>query len=162
MGARVAVVKSPEELTDRFRSQGLKVTPQRQAIFRILHGSTVHPTAESVHAEVVEDLPMVSLRTVYQTLNELTAMGELGQLDVGRGSARFDPNLDPHQHLVCSRCGQVEDIFVDVPAMRVPTDPHGFTVTHTEVVFRGVCAACVDADRPTSTPNNPTTRNKEA
>ena len=158
----MSAMKSPEELTDRFRSQGLKVTPQRQAIFRILHGTTVHPTAESVHADVVEDLPMVSLRTVYQTLNELTAMGELGQLDVGRGSARFDPNLDPHQHLVCSRCGRVDDILIDVPPMAVPTDPHGFQVTHTEVVFRGLCADCVAADGSTPSSTNPTNQNKEA
>ena len=136
-------VKSPEELTDRFRSQGLKVTPQRQAIFRILHGSTVHPTAESVHAEVVEDLPMVSLRTVYQTLNDLASMGELGQLELGTGSARFDPALEPHQHLVCERCGTVQDVHVDFTDVRVPrAELAGFRVATTQIVFRGLCAAC--------------------
>ena len=81
-------MKSPEELTQRFRSAGLKVTPQRQAVFQALHGSRVHPTAESIHAAVVAELPMVSLRTVYQTLNDLTAMGELSQFELGTGSAR--------------------------------------------------------------------------
>ena len=152
-------MKTPEELTDRFRSEGLKVTPQRQAVFRVLHGSTVHPTAESVHAAVVRDLPMVSLRTVYQTLNDLTAMGELGQLDVGLGSARFDPNLDPHHHLVCDRCGRVEDAPVDVLEASLPATgaaAGGFRVTRTEVVFRGQradCAAAVPADQPTNQHN---------
>jgi Fe2+ or Zn2+ uptake regulation protein len=152
----MATVKTPDELTDRFRSEGLKVTPQRQAVFRVLHGSTVHPTAESVHAAVVRDLPMVSLRTVYQTLNDLTAMGELGQLDVGLGSARFDPNLDPHHHLVCDRCGRVEDVAVDVLEASVPA-AGGFRVTRTEVVFRGQCADCaaaVPADHPTNHQHN--------
>lgn len=149
----MTAVKTPEELTDRFRSQGLKVTPQRQAVFRVLHGSTVHPTAEAVHAEVVRDLPMVSLRTVYQTLNDLTAMGELGQLDVGLGSARFDPNLDPHHHLVCDRCGRVDDVVVAVLDAAAPADAGGFQVTRTEVVFRGTCAACAalaSIDHPTN------------
>ena len=158
----VLLVKSPAELTELFRDQGLKITPQRVCIFEALFGSTEHPTAETVYEQVRVEMPSISLRTVYQTLNELTAMGELGQLDVGRGSARFDPNLDPHQHLVCTGCGRVEDTFVDVPPLHVPTDPHGFTVTRTEVVFRGLCAACADADRPTTSPTKPTTRNKEA
>lgn len=157
-------MKTPAELTDRFRSEGLKVTPQRQAVFRVLHGSTVHPTAESVHAAVVRDLPMVSLRTVYQTLNDLTAMGELGQLDVGLGSARFDPNLDPHHHLVCDRCGRVEDVAVDVLEASLPESgaaAGGFRVTRTEVVFRGQCADCAAAV-PTVHPTNHQHNIKEA
>jgi len=148
-------VKTPDELTDRFRSQGLKVTPQRQAIFRILHGSQVHPTAEAVHAEVVQTMPMVSRRTVYQTLNDLTAMGELGQIDVGLGSTRFDPNLAPHHHLVCERCGRVDDLAVEEPEAAVPA---GFRVRRTEIVFRGQCASCAAATPST----NPIPTTKEA
>jgi Fe2+ or Zn2+ uptake regulation protein len=139
------VVKSPAELTDLFRRQGLKVTPQRQCIFRILNGSGVHPTAESVYAEAVGEMPTISLRTVYQTLNDLTAMGEIQQLDLGTGSARFDPNTDGHHHLVCTRCGKVRDLYADFPAVRVPKGRHGFTVTSTEIVFRGVCEECAAA-----------------
>ena len=136
-------MKTPEELTDRFRAEGLKVTPQRQAIFRALHGSTEHPTAEAVHADVVRELPMVSLRTVYQTLNDLASMGELGQLELGTGSARFDPALDPHQHLVCDRCGRVQDVHGDFTDVRVPrAELAGFRVATTQIVFRGLCAAC--------------------
>ena len=138
-------MRTPDELTDRFRSQGLKVTPQRQAIFRILHGDEAHPTADSVHARVVQDMPMVSLRTVYQTLNDLTAMGELGQIDVGTGSARFDPNLAPHHHLVCDDCGRVDDLVVDYPDVTVPDALAAqFEVTRTEIVFRGRCAKCAE------------------
>lgn len=146
-------MKTPDQLTDRFRSQGLKVTPQRQAIFRILHRNEAHPTAEAVHAEVVRRMPMVSLRTVYQTLNDLTAMGELGQLDVGTGSARFDPNLAPHHHLVCDRCGRVDDLAVDYPGVAVPAgSATDFEVTRTEIVFRGYCASCASTDDATRSP----------
>src|SRR3954453_20904308 len=120
-------MKSPAELTELFRARGLKVTDQRQAIFRVLHESPVHPTAEAVHAEVVRDLPRVSLRTVYQTLNDLAAMGELRQLELGTGSARFDPNLARHHHLVCDGCGQVLDLEVEFPEISVPPGlDHGF------------------------------------
>lgn len=150
-------MKSPEQLTDRFRSEGRKITPQRQAIFEILHGNDLHPTAEVVHASVVRDLPAVSLRTVYQTLNDLAAMGEIGQIDLGTGSARFDPNLVPHHHLVCEACGHVEDLHVAYPDVAVPADAaRGFEVTHTDIVFRGVCASC--AGPATS---QPTTSNQK-
>lgn len=155
-------VKTPDELTDRFRSEGLKVTPQRQAIFRVLHGSRVHPTAEAVHAAVTSDLPMVSLRTVYQTLNDLTAMGELGQIDVGTGSARFDPNLEPHHHLVCDSCGRLVDLPVDFPEVTVPPGAgEGFEVTRTEIVFRGRCATCSPVGASSSTHPNHTDTKEE-
>ncbi len=136
-------MKSPDQLIDLFRARGLKVTPQRQCIFRVLHGSTVHPTAEAVHAEVVAEMPTVSLRTVYQTLNDLADMGELVSFDVGTGSTRFDPTLDPHHHLVCDGCGRIHDLHADFGEVAVPAGADlGFTVTATEIVFRGLCGDC--------------------
>lgn len=145
-------MKSPAELTELFRAQGLKVTPQRVGVFRALHGSQEHPTAEAVYAQVRAEMPTISLRTVYQTLNDLASMGELGQLELGTGSARFDPTLEPHQHLVCDRCGRVQDVHADLTDVRVPRgELDGFRVATTEIVFRGVCADCqneaVSADR---------------
>jgi Fe2+ or Zn2+ uptake regulation protein len=140
----VLVVKSVDELTEQFRDRGLKVTPQRQSIFRTLSSSTVHPTAESVYAAVSSEMPTISLRTVYQTLNDLAAMGELSALDLGTGSTRFDPNLEPHHHLVCDDCGSIEDLHAEFPGVTVPPggEGQGFEVRTTEIVFRGRCAAC--------------------
>jgi Fe2+ or Zn2+ uptake regulation protein len=137
-------VKSPDELTEIFRSRGLKMTPQRQCIFRVLHRmSGVHPTAEAVHAAVVDELPTVSLKTVYQTLNDLSAMGELHHIDLGTGSGRFDTTLSAHQHLVCDRCGRVWDVHSDFTEVRLPEDvASGFRVSSTDIVFRGQCAHC--------------------
>ena len=149
-------MKSPTELTELFRAQGLKVTPQRQCIFRALHDNPEHPTAEAVYASVSSEMPTISLRTVYQTLNDLASMGELVQLELGTGSARFDPNLDAHHHLVCDRCGRVLDVDVDASTVKVPSaGRRGFNIETTEIVFRGVCADCARLER--STPSNPST-----
>jgi Fe2+ or Zn2+ uptake regulation protein len=138
----LAFVKSPAELTELFRDRGLKVTPQRQCIFRVLHGNEVHPTAESVYAAASAEMPTISLKTVYQTLNDLAGMGEILQLDLGTGSTRFDPNVEGHHHLVCTRCGKVRDLYV-AARVRVPDDQlGGFTVNTTEVVVRGLCEQC--------------------
>jgi len=138
-------MRSPAELTEAFRARGLKITPQRQAIFRVLHDSETHPTAEAVYATVSTEMPAISLRTVYQTLNDLAEMGELQALDLGTGSARFDPNVADHHHLVCDGCGHVVDVDCDISALATSSH-HGFHVERTQVIFRGRCASC--ARRP--------------
>lgn len=137
----------PDELQERYRQAGFRLTPQRQAVFGVLHDNTAHPTAESIHAAVTARLPNVSLRTVYSILGELSEMGEVLQLELGTGSFRFDPNTEPHHHAVCERCGTVRDVFVDHPDVR-PADAQGdgFRITGTEIVFRGVCAPCAAAE----------------
>ena len=148
-------MKSPAELTELFRSRGLKVTPQRQCIFRVLHGNAVHPTAEGVYAAAAEEMPTISLKTVYQTLNDLAAMGEIQQLDLGTGSSRFDPNIDGHHHLVCTNCGKVRDLYLN-PRLRVPAEQlDGFTINSTEVVLRGLCDECLHPTEASPTPTNP-------
>ena len=91
-------------------------------------------------------MPTISLRTVYQTLNDLAAMGELVQLELGTGSARFDPNLDGHHHLVCDHCGKVLDVEADLAELDLPEERRqGFVIDVTQVVFRGMCPECAAA-----------------
>jgi len=144
------IVRSPPDISGAFRAQGRKLTPQRQAIFTALFDNPTHPTAEAVYDMVRAQMPSISLRTVYQTLNDLAAMGEIHQVDLGLGSARFDPNTDPHHHLVCSRCGAIVDIDSSVAEPVVPPGQGvGFVVESTDVIFRGACGPCAGAQRLT-------------
>lgn len=140
----VKCVKSPEELASAFRAAGLKVTPQRQLLFRLLHGNEMHPTAETLYGVAVAEMPGISLRTVYQTLTDLAAMGELQQIQLG-GAARFDPNVDDHHHSVCTTCGDVRDVYVpDAGAISV-AGLDGFSVYAARIVFSGKCPQCASA-----------------
>jgi Fe2+ or Zn2+ uptake regulation protein len=135
-------VRPPAELVDAFRSRGLKVTPQRQLLFRLLHDTTQHPTAEALFAQASDRMPGISLRTVYQTLNDLTAMGELQQVSFDTGPAHFDPNVADHHHAVCDTCGTIVDVYVD-GADRLAIDGlDGFRPDTTSIVFHGSCAMC--------------------
>ncbi len=137
-------MRTPEELTELFRGSGRKVTAQRQCIFRILQDDETHPSAEVVHAAAVREIETISLKTVYQTLHDLSELGEVVALDVGTGSRRFDPNVDgAHHHLVCRACGSVRDLVVDFPDLAVPRGAElGFEVGSAEVIFRGLCPQC--------------------
>ncbi len=134
-----------------FRARGLKVTPQRECIFDVLWGAEGHPSAEAVYAEARTRMPTMSLKTVYQTLHDLTEMGEVQQLDLGTGASRFDPNVDVHHHLVCTGCGKVRDLYADYSRIEVPIEAQqGFAVGSAEVVFRGLCGECAATSTSTT------------
>jgi Fe2+ or Zn2+ uptake regulation protein len=137
-------MRTVDDLTERFRAQGLRVTPQRQAIFRLLQGDASHPTVEALFDRARTDMPTISLKTVYQTVHDLESMGEVELIHLGTGSVRVDPNVESaHHHLICTVCGRVRDVLVDVRDLRLPArDRRGFTVSDVEVHFRGVCEDC--------------------
>ena len=137
-------MKSSDQLTMLFRERGLRVTPQRQVIFRLLYGDDAHPTVESLYERAVAEMPTMSLKTVYQTVHDLEALGEVDVLDLGTGSLRVDPNVEhPHHHLVCRSCGRVRDLPIEFDGLRVPGRyRRDFTVDAVQVIFRGRCDNC--------------------
>lgn len=133
-------VRAAADVTQAFRDRGLKVTPQRQVLFEILCDHAGHPCADTVFAEASKRMPGISLRTVYHTLTDLVAMGELGVLSVDSGATRFDPNVEPHHHTVCRSCGAVGDVYL--AEFDRPPSLDGFVVDSVGVIIRGLCATC--------------------
>jgi Fur family transcriptional regulator, peroxide stress response regulator len=133
-------MRTPRELTVAFRERGMKDTPQRQAIFAHLHSYLGHPTAEAVYVAIAQDMPSISLRTVYQTLNDLVAMGELTSVDLEGGAVRFDPNTTDHHHALCRRCGSLADVDLDLSSLSLQL--RTFCPDSMQVVVHGLCASC--------------------
>jgi len=132
-----------EQLCEALRERGLKVTPQRRLIFEALQESTEHPSAEDIYRAVTEVMPDVSVATVYHTLNDLVAMGELVELDLGEGKMRYDPCTNGHCHLVCLGCRSVVDVMRQPDFHRLlPEGALGYQVERCEVVFYGHCPEC--------------------
>src|SRR5262245_1757017 len=134
-------MKSSDELTALFRERGFRVTPQRQAIFRLLHGNDNHPTVESLFERARTEMPTISLKTVYQTVHDLEALDEVQVLDLGTGSLRVDPNVeDDHHHLVCTECGRVRDLPMELDGLPVHSrHRRRFTDDDVPVILRGRC-----------------------
>lgn len=129
-------------LLDRLRDRGWRLTAQRRVIAEVMTGDHVHLAADEVLERSRRVLPEVSLATVYNTLNELVAIGELVELPHADGRKRYDPNVEErHHHLVCVDCGRMLDVRADDP--RLPADQqHGFEVLGVEVTFRARCPDC--------------------
>jgi Fe2+ or Zn2+ uptake regulation protein len=137
-------MKTNDQLTALFRERGLRVTPQRQMIFGLLQGNDTHPTVESLYERAQSEMPTMSLKTVYQTVHDLEALGEVSVLDLGTGSLRVDPNVEhAHHHLVCTACGRVRDLPVEFDGLRLTGRlRREFTVDSVQVIFRGRCDTC--------------------
>ncbi len=135
-----------------FRERGLRVTPQRERLFRILEESDGHPTIEALYEAARREMPTIALKTVYQTVYALAALGEVQLLDLGTGSYRVEVTVErPHHHLVCTSCGQVRDLFIDFPGLDLsPAQQEGFHVAIAEVTFRGLCPDCAEHHPGTS------------
>lgn len=136
----------PADLVDAFRARGLKVTPQRQLLFRLMHDNRQHPTAEQLYIKASEQMPGISLRTVYQTLTDLASMDELRPVTFGSGPTHFDPNIRDHHHAVCSRCGHITDVYVDGTGRLDIEGLAGFDTDGVSIVFSGTCAQCAGND----------------
>lgn len=135
-------------LLERIRARGWRVTPQRRAIAGAFVGDHVHLTAQEIHERAVATLPEVSLATVYNTLNELVAAGEIAEVDFLSGPCRYDPNVgpEPHHHVLCTTCGQLFDVQpwgIDELALP-PRQRHGIDLDGVRVLFHGTCRNCAD------------------
>jgi Fe2+ or Zn2+ uptake regulation protein len=135
-----------QRLVAALRERGQRVTSQRLVIGRLLRELDRHVTAEEVLRRASEQLPGVSLPTVYATLDLLTELGEARRVSVG-GPVLYDPRTEDHVHLRCRACGTVEDPELDLDPTRAlrAARAAGFEADSAELVVEGRCATCAAA-----------------
>jgi Fur family ferric uptake transcriptional regulator len=125
---------------------GLKATRQRERIVRAFFAAGRHISAEELHRQIRAQDPGVGLVTVYRTLKLLRQAGLATARAFGDGYARFDPNPADwtHHHLICTRCGKVQE-FQDADLRNMEEKVarrHGFTVTEQKLELYGLCKEC--------------------
>lgn len=118
---------------------------KREAILSVIRGTTIHPTAEWVYQALKPQFSDLSLGTVYRNIAQFKEKGLIMSVGVVKGQERFDGNVRPHSHFVCSSCGAVLDVSGDYVGReccaQVAAQYH-FRVDSSEVIFHGVCAEC--------------------
>jgi Fur family peroxide stress response transcriptional regulator len=134
-----------EELVAKLKERDCRLTPQRMAVLKTLAVSDGHPSVEQIYERIKPDFPMTSLATVYKTVTLLKEMGEVLELGFGDGSNRYDGNKPyPHPHLICTRCGAIEDLDVDTLSeipQRIAQDT-GYRIVSHRLDFFGLCPRC--------------------
>lgn len=142
-------MKSVTELVVLFREEGLRITPQRRAIFELLTGDGSHPSADEVYRRVTETMPDVSRATVYNTLRELAELGELVPVEgFGDGQTRYDVETGPHHHLFCIRCHALVDLHQEFAGVALPPAAgDGYQILRSQVTFYGICPDCQRRER---------------
>jgi Fe2+ or Zn2+ uptake regulation protein len=138
------------DLVALLHDRGQRVTSQRLVILRELRRRARHATVEEIHASVRDELPGISVPTVYAVAELLVELGLVRKLDVGVGCWLYDARTRAHQHAVCRECGAVEDldVAIDAEALLAGARHVGFAPERAEAVVHGLCAACAARAKP--------------
>lgn len=121
-----------------------KRSKQRDAIINFLRTRKDHPTADEVYVNLRQEIPNISLGTVYRNLSLLAAQGEILRLSCDGRVDRFDGFTHPHYHFMCMDCGDVSDVELDMTELltkSAASHTDGLITEHT-VLFKGYCHRC--------------------
>jgi len=139
------------ELLHKFRElcrqRDLAVTHQRITIYEALSSMPGHPSPEQVYECVRQQISSISLATVYKTINTFIETGIVHEASLHHGSIRLDSNLEPHHHMVCTKCKTIFDLKQGAigPVLLKGTLPNGFRAQRLSVEVLGLCERCANS-----------------
>ena len=135
------------EAAQLLREKGLKVTPQRIAIYNMLAHTKEHPSAETIYRALEPSNPTMSLATVYKTLDSFAKVGLVQELSVGDGCSHYDAFTHSHPHIICTSCGKVMDLEVEsLSHLKDAVAPYtDFHIESEKLFFYGTCPQCQQA-----------------
>ena len=124
----------------------MRSTKQKEIIFDVVSNSCDPPTAETIYGRVKQQLPSVSLGTVYRNLNQLSESGKIKKIVVPDRPDRFDKTVKNHSHFYCKRCGECFDLDFDEVQQIVDltAQKHQVSIEQADVIFVGLCKDCKD------------------
>jgi Fur family peroxide stress response transcriptional regulator len=133
-----------ETLAGVLKERGFNVTHQRLIIYRALMESKDHPSAEDIYNRVRETDPIISLGTVYKSLEMFENLGLIQRVNQLYHTARYDGDMAPHGHIICRRCEQIMDVFwKETPEIPLPKgQKHGYQIDGMNVHYVGICPEC--------------------
>jgi Fur family peroxide stress response transcriptional regulator len=141
---KVDLKEKMEAFERRCRKGGLKVTPQRSVVYKVLARSKEHPSTEMVYRRARRILPNISLDTVHRTLLTLSEIGAAFVVEGTGDAKRFDGNMENHQHFKCVKCKRIVDFchkgFENISVPAVIGKKH--RVLRKKVYFEGICDFC--------------------
>lgn len=117
----------------------MRFSHQREAIREIVYKTNSHPTADWIYNYVKKEIPNISLGTVYRNLKQLEDNGAVKTI-VDGNIARYDWNLESHDHLKCKICGDLIDVnLMDEDIQSTVKKKYKFKVDNVEMMIIGTC-----------------------
>lgn len=131
---------------EHLKTTGVRITPQRHAILNYLMESMGHPTADEIYRALEPQFPSMSVATVYNNLKMFLEAGMVRELTYGDNSSRFDANVTDHYHVICDKCGKIEDFsYPSLKSVELQAESStGFEVHGHRLEVYGVCKSCRD------------------
>lgn len=144
---RIAGTMDTNRLNDTIlrslRKRGIKLTPQRMEIIRVLSGTENHPSASMILKKARERIPDMSASTVYYTLALLKKEGLVKELEFYDMENRYDSLLKDHIDLICEECGSIENLKDEIPYdCKIIEESTGFETHRMRFEYYGRCKNC--------------------
>lgn len=126
---------------------GLKASQQRILILEYLLDTQSHPTADEIFRTLNASDPVLSMATVYNTLNSFADTGVINALDLKDSETRYDAAQDDHGHFICNACGRIYNVPIkaELLTMELP----GYEIEGRALTLRGLCPACRSGSQAT-------------
>ncbi len=122
----------------------LGLTKQREVVLQVIRDEKEHLTANEVFDKAKQRLPGISFATVYNSLRFLKEAGHIAEISFGNGASRFDSMTSRHDHAICTRCGKLVDMELELPAelFSMAAEFSRFKPESLELTLRGLCPEC--------------------
>lgn len=138
-------MNSLTSVTITLKQAGMRLTPQRMAVCKLLFESEEHPTAAMIYSKLQPLFPSLSLATVYNTLDILVSLGVVNVLGyAGDNHVHYDADMDPHINLACTNCHRI----IDIPSEHIHllenelSQASGYKLLGARVLYYGLCPKC--------------------
>ncbi len=133
---------TPSDLHHHLERRGLRVTQPRLTLLEFFADTSGHFTPESIFEQLRAAGQPLSIATLYQNLKTFSEHGLIKEMIGQGGEVRYDTNLEPHSHLICTRCGEMLDVQLDVPDVRLGEQGQGWLVAQARIDLHGLCPRC--------------------
>lgn len=118
------------------------MTRQRQLIYNIIMAAPEHRTAEEIYDLARREMPSLARGTVYRNLGLLAQEGLIRKLEMPDAPARYDRERHPHPHLICQKCGRVEDLMMPEGLLEPFAKAQDIAFTGYDLKLYHICPAC--------------------
>lgn len=127
---------------NELKTRQLKVTPQRMAILKEIHDYG-HISIDELYEKIRIYHPSTSLATIYKNITLLCDSGILREIKAPGYKQKYELNQDRHVHVMCDKCGKLEDLHIDCTALQMNCmQSSGYDLHGLSAIFIGVCPTC--------------------